>query len=47
MAMNPKQTGKAAATTASKTLRKPSTPKPIKKIAASDLAQAPYKKKTK
>lgn len=47
MAMNPKQTGKAAATGASKLLKKPSTPAPVKKVAASDLSQAPLKGKPK
>jgi hypothetical protein len=47
MATTAKQTGKAAAKTASKLLRSPSTPAPVRKVAASDLAQAPYKSKKK
>lgn len=46
MAINKKQTGKAVASIASKLLSNPKTPAPVKKVAASDLAQAP-KKKTK
>jgi len=42
MATNNKQTGKTAASTASKLLRNPSTPAAVKKVAASDLAQARY-----
>ena len=47
MKTNSKQTGKTAASIASKLVRSPSTPAPIKKVAASDLAQAAYRKKTK
>lgn len=46
MAKNTKQTGKSAASTAGKLLSNPKTPAAVKKVAASDLAQAP-KKKTK
>ena len=44
MAKNPKQTGKKAAHTASGLLKKSSS-KRVKKVAASDLSQAPYHKK--
>ena len=37
------QTGKTAATTASKLLSNPKTPAAVKTVAASDLAQARYK----
>lgn len=47
MATNPKQTGKAAAKAASKQLKSPSSPAAVKKVAASDLAQAPLKPKQK
>lgn len=47
MPKNPKQTSKKAASTASKLLKDPKTPKKIKTIAGSDLAQAPLKKKSK
>lgn len=47
MASNPKQTGKGPAKAASKLLRNPATPAPVKKVAASDLSQAPLKKKAK
>jgi len=47
MASNPKQTGKTAAKTASKLLRDPKTPAAVKKVAGSDLAQAPLKKPAK
>lgn len=40
MPANPKQTSKSAASTASKLLSNPKTPAPVKKVAASDLAQA-------
>ncbi|MBI4267798.1 MAG: hypothetical protein HY662_03330 [Chloroflexi bacterium] len=46
MAKNEK-TGKGAASEAGKLLRKRTTPKPVKKVAASDLTQAPDKKKLK
>ena len=46
MAKNPKQTGKAAATAASKVLTS-NDPKREKKAAASALAQTPLKKKPK
>ncbi|MEI6573305.1 MAG: hypothetical protein WCO61_07165 [Alphaproteobacteria bacterium] len=46
MAKNPKQTGKAAATAASKIITG-NDPKREKKAAASALAQAPLRKKTK
>jgi hypothetical protein len=42
---NPKQTGKAAASAASKILRDPKSTTTAKKVATSDLAQAPGKKK--
>lgn len=44
MAKNPKQTGKAAASTASKIL-KTNASSIVKKVAASDLSQAPFKGK--
>ena len=47
MASNPKQTGKAAAKTASKLLKDPKTSAAVKKVAGSDLAQAPLKKPAK
>jgi hypothetical protein len=43
MPSNNKQTGKTAATTASKLLSNPKTPAAVKTVAASDLAQARYK----
>lgn len=45
MTKNPKQTGKAAATAASKTLKNPKATKVEKTAAASALAQTPPKKK--
>ena len=45
MTKNPKQTGKAAATAASKTLQNPKATKVEKTAAASALAQTPLKKK--
>jgi len=45
MATNTKQTGKAAASTAGKILSNPKSPAADKKVAASDLAQAPPRKK--
>ena len=45
MANNPKQTGKQAASAASKVLRSSSTGKTSKTAAGSALAQTPYKKK--
>ena len=45
MATNNKQTGKTAASTASKWLRDPKSPPAVKKVAASDLAQARLHKK--
>ena len=45
MTKNQKQTGKAAATAASKTLQNPKATKVEKTAAASALAQAPLKKK--
>jgi hypothetical protein len=45
VAKNPKQTGKAAASSASKTLSSPSATKAAKSAAASALSQAPLKKK--
>ena len=45
MAKNPKQTGKKAASAASKVLRSGSTSKASKRAAGSALAQAPYKKR--
>lgn len=47
MPSNNKQTGKTAASIAAKLLRNPATPAPIKKVAASDLAQAHLKDKKK
>jgi hypothetical protein len=47
MAKNAKQTSPAVARVASKLLRSPSTPDAVKKVAASDLAQARPAKKTK
>ena len=44
MAKNEK-TGPRAAKAAGKLLGKPGTPKPVKKVAASDLTQAPDKPK--
>ena len=46
MPKNPKQTSKKVASTASKLL-KTSKSKEVKEVAASDLAQAPLKKKSK
>lgn len=45
MTKNPKQTGKKAASAASKVLRSGSTSKTSKRAAGSALAQAPYKKR--
>jgi hypothetical protein len=42
---NPKQTSSSVATVASKLLRDPKTPAAVKRVAASDLAQAASKKK--
>jgi hypothetical protein len=47
MPKNAKQTGKAAATAASKTLQNPKATKTEKTAAASALAQAPLKRKDK
>lgn len=45
MPVNKKQTGKAAASAASKLLSSPKTPAAVKKVAASDLSQAALKAK--
>ena len=45
MSKNAKQTGKGAASAASKILRDPKSSAAAKKVAASDLSQAPKKKK--
>lgn len=45
MAKNPKQTGTSAASAASKILSNPKSTPAQKKVAASDLSQAPKKKK--
>jgi hypothetical protein len=45
MPKNPKQTGAKAATAASKTMKNPKATKAEKMASASDLAQAPLKKK--
>jgi hypothetical protein len=45
MGKNTKQTGKSAASAASKILSDPKSTKAEKKVAASGLAQAPGKKK--
>jgi len=47
MAKNTKQTTPKIATLASKLLRDPKTPKIVKSVAASDLAQTRTKNKTK
>jgi hypothetical protein len=44
---NPKQTSKPVASKAGAALRNPKTPEKLKPVIASDLAQAPYKKKPK
>ena len=45
MPQNPKQTGKGAAHAASKELSNPKSSPTVKKVAGSDLAQTPYKKR--
>jgi len=45
MSNNKKQTGKSAASAAGKILSNPASTKAQKKVAASDLSQAPGKKK--
>ena len=45
MPKNTKQTGKAAAHEASRELSSPKSPAGVKKVAGSDLSQAPYKKR--
>jgi hypothetical protein len=45
MAKNPKQTGKGAASDAGKILSNPKSTPAEKKVADSDLSQAPKKKK--
>ncbi len=47
MPNNPKQTGKGAASAAGKQLANPKSTPSEKKVAGSDLAQAPYKKSPK
>lgn len=44
MPKNPKPTGKTAASTAGKLLRKPSSSPPVKTVAATAVSEAPYKK---
>lgn len=44
MARNSKQTGRAAASAAGRLLQSPRTPKLVRRVAASDLAQAPRRR---